>query len=133
MLAAETIGASLLCRDNTLKENVEAVRKSGARAMIAQDWLSQDEWGRYLADTQVEEVVLVDACNSCHRSAMPDYVRDNLDRCYPAEKAHGPKTMSWDAFLAKGDSMPAPWPPLSTSTGRCSALTPAVPQAPPSR
>lgn len=108
LLAAETIGASLLCRDNTLKENVEAVRKSGARAMIAQDWLSQDEWGRYLADTQVEEVVLVDACNSCHRSAMPDYVRDNLDRCYPAEKAHGPKTMSWDAFLAKGGQYAGP-------------------------
>lgn len=108
LLAAEQIGASLLCRDNTLQENVEAVRKSGAHAMIAQDWLSQDELGRYLADTQVEKVVLVDSCCSCHRSNMPDYVQSNLDSLYPQEKAHGPKTMSWDEFLAKGKEYTGP-------------------------
>lgn len=104
LLAAEKIGASLLCRDNTLQENIDAVSKCGARAIIAQDWLSQDDLGRYLADTNVERVVLVNACQSCRREDMPDYVRANLDHHYPAEKAHGPKTLSWDEFLTLGTS-----------------------------
>lgn len=104
LLAAEKIGASLLSRDNTLRENVEAVHNSGAKAMFAQDWLSQDELGRFLADTDVERVVLLDACNSCNREEMPDYVRTNLDSRYPAEKAHGSKTLTWDEFLALGNS-----------------------------
>ena len=72
LLAAEQIGASLLCRDNTLKENVEAVRKSGAKVIIAQDYLAQHELGRFLSDTDVEKVVLIDAWQACRREDMPD-------------------------------------------------------------
>ena len=39
LLAAEKIGASILCRDNTLKENCEEVRKSGAKMIIEQHFL----------------------------------------------------------------------------------------------
>ena len=56
----------------TLKENVEAVRKSGAKVIIAQDYLAQHELGRFLSDTDVEKVVLIDACQSCRREDMPD-------------------------------------------------------------
>lgn len=48
LLAAEAIGASLLCRDNTLAENVEAVRKSGARVIIAHDFLTKVEEDAYI-------------------------------------------------------------------------------------
>ena len=41
LLGAEKIGASLLCRDNTLRENVDAVRLSGAKAMFAHDFLTK--------------------------------------------------------------------------------------------
>lgn len=102
LLAAEQIGASLLCRDNTLKENVDAVHKSGAKVIFVQDYLSQKELGRYLSDTYVEKVVILDACQSCSYDALPDYVRRNLDSRYPDEKAHGPKTMKWKEFLELG-------------------------------
>ena len=95
LLGAEQIGASLLCRDNTLQENVEAVAKAGAKVMIAQSTLSQDELGRYLADTQVEKVILVDPCCSCNKADMPDYVQENLEKMYPEETAHGTKTITW--------------------------------------
>lgn len=103
LLAAETIGASLLCRDNTLRENIEAVRKSGAKVIISQDTLSQNELGRYLSDTKVEKVVLLDLCHTCGRDDMPDYIQKNLNSKYPEEKAHGPKTMDWNKFLALGE------------------------------
>ena len=34
LLAAERIGASLLCRDNTLEENIEAVQKANAKVIL---------------------------------------------------------------------------------------------------
>ena len=43
LLAAEKIGASLLCRDNTLDENVDAVAKSGAKTILAHSYLSREE------------------------------------------------------------------------------------------
>lgn len=104
LLAAEQIGASLLCRDNTLRENVEAVQKAGTKAMFAHDFLSQDELGSYLANTAVEKVILLDACQSCRREDMPDYIQKSLDSRYPDEKAHGSKTLTWDEFLALGES-----------------------------
>ena len=102
LLAAEKIGASLLCRDNTLEENVEAVQKSGAKVMIAQDYLSQSELEKYLSDTNIEKVVLLDSCYSCNRQDMPDYIQKNLNARYPEEKAHGENTLNWDEFKTLG-------------------------------
>ena len=93
-----------MCRDNTLQENVESVRRSGAKAMFVQDWLSQDDVGRYLADTDVEKVVLVDACCSCHKENMPDYVAPQPGKLLPGRESPGPKTMTWEAFLDGGRS-----------------------------
>ena len=44
LLGAEKIGASLLCRDNTIEENVEAVKKAGAKIIFAHDFLSQEDF-----------------------------------------------------------------------------------------
>lgn len=103
LLAAEKIGASLLCRDNTLEENVEAVKESGAKVMIAHDYLSQSELDKYLSDTDVEKVVLLDSCYSCNREDIPDYVWNNLRKRYPEEQAHGEHTLNWNEFLALGE------------------------------
>ena len=104
LLAAEKIGAALLCRDNTLEENMEAVNLSGARAMIAQDFLSQEELDSYLEGTCVEKVVLVDPCFSCNREDIPDYVQNSLDANYAGPVAESPNALSWEEFLELGRS-----------------------------
>lgn len=104
LLAAEKIGASMLCRDNTLEENVEAVSKSGAKAMIAHDYLQQHELEKYLAESDIEKVVLLDTCYSCSREEMPAHIQKELDSNYSACSAHGPAVMNWDEFLALGES-----------------------------
>lgn len=104
LLAAEKIGASLLCRDNTLEENVEAVSKSGAKVIIAHDFLAQHELEAYLSDSNTQKVILVDPCQSCDRDDMPEHIQDCLDGQYPAVPASGPATMSWDEFLALGET-----------------------------
>lgn len=107
LLAAEKIGASLLCRDNTLEENVEAVRKSGAKAIIAHDFLSQKEWEAYMKGSNAKRVVLVDPCLSCDKNDtenMPKHIQDCLDANYPKVRANGHTTMTWDEFIARGES-----------------------------
>ena len=103
LLAAETIGASLLCRDNTIQENVEAVAKAGSAVIFAHDFLSMDDMNEYLRGSMVRKVVLVDPCNLCGRSKMPVYIRKSLDANYVGESADGPATMTWSDFLAMGE------------------------------
>ena len=104
LLGAEKIGASLLCRDNTLEENVEAVRKSEAKAIIAHDFLSQEELEAFQAGSGMEKAVLLSPLHYGDRSSMPDYVQNCLDSYYPEQCASGSATMSWDEFLALGQA-----------------------------
>ena len=131
LLAAEKIGASLICRDNTIQENVEAVAKSGAKAMIAHDYLSQQELEKYLSETDVEKVILVKACTSCDFEDLPDYVQKSLKERYSSESAHGSAVISWEDFLEI--LIPVLWKLRLISIVRFSVRTPAVPQVLPNR
>ncbi|MCD8230278.1 MAG: acyl--CoA ligase [Clostridiales bacterium] len=104
LLGAEKIGASLLCRDNTLEENVMAVRKSGAKIIFAHDYLSQDELNAYFEGSDCKQAILIPPLASGSYDAMPDYVQRALDSRYPDTTASGEETMTWNEFLALGES-----------------------------
>ncbi len=103
LLAAEKIGASLLCRDNTLQENVEACRKAGAKVVITHDFLAQYELEAYL-EAGVEKMVLIDPLTSGSYDAMPDYIQRAFDELYAEGKASGDAVLSWDNFMAMGEA-----------------------------
>lgn len=107
LLAAEKIGASILCRDNTLEENVEAVQKAGAATIFAHDFLSQQELEAYQR-AGVVHVILVNPLHRGSRDAMPDYIQSSLDELYPEVAAAGSAVMNWDEFLALGESYTGP-------------------------
>ncbi|MGM9537439.1 MAG: AMP-binding protein [Candidatus Onthomonas sp.] len=107
LLAAEKIGASILCRDNTLEENVEAVSKAGAATIFAHAFLSWEEMDAFRR-VGVVHVVLVDPLNHGSRDGMPDYIQSYLNSLYSDVLASGPNTMSWKEFLALGDSYDGP-------------------------
>lgn len=104
LLGAEMIGASVLCRDNTIEENVEAARKSGAKVIIAQDFLSKKEMEAYLAGSNVEKIVLVSPLHHGDKNSMPAHIRTCLKSTYPSVCAAGSATMQWDEFMAQGDN-----------------------------
>lgn len=103
LLAAEKIGASLLCRDNTLSENVEAVVKARARTIIAHDFLTMEEKMAYM-QAGVKKIVLVSPCNLCKRSDMPEYIQKSLEANYTDTPASGEGIMSWQDFLQAGNN-----------------------------
>lgn len=104
LIAAEKIGASVLCRDNTIEENVEAARKAKAKLIIAHDFLSEKEMNAFLNDSDVEKIVLLSPLHYGNRDAMPAHVQSCLNSYYPKECASGPATMTWDEFIAQGES-----------------------------
>lgn len=103
LLAAEKIGASILCRDNTLKENCEAVRKSGAKMIIAHDFLSHEELNTYRKKAGIRGAILLSPIRSANRTEIPDYSWKYIDSHYTDYPAYGPCTLSWDEFLKLGD------------------------------
>lgn len=103
LLAAEKIGASLLCRDNTIEENVEAVKKSGAKMIIAHDFLSHEDFNQYRSGAGVRGAVLLSPIRSADRTQIPDYCWEYLDSLYTDHPAYGPCTLSWDEFLELGE------------------------------
>lgn len=104
LLGAEIIGASLLCRDNTLEENVEAVAKSGAKVIFTQDFLSQEEFNVFRRDSKVQRAVLVSPYEGVNRWDVPEYIHSYIKSLYPDEPAYGPQTISWTDFIALGDT-----------------------------
>lgn len=77
LLGAEKIGASLLCRDNTIEENVAAVKKAGAKIIFAHDFLSQEDFNKFRA-CGVREAILLSPLRSADKSTLPDYSWDFL-------------------------------------------------------
>lgn len=102
LIAVERIGASLLIRDNEPYENAEAIRKAGAKILIAHDFLSQAEMKTYISETDLERIVVLNPLRSCSRWDMPDYIRESFYSLYDHECAHGDFVISWDEFLEMG-------------------------------
>ena len=112
LLAAERIGASLLCRDNTLEENIEAVQRANAKVIFVHDFFSKAEIEAYREQTNVNTYVIVPALESGDRAAMPVYLQHSLDALYPDVPARGSDTMMWADFCNMGQRfrgfVPAP-------------------------
>ncbi|MDD7389016.1 MAG: AMP-binding protein [Lachnospiraceae bacterium] len=107
LLAAEKIGASILCRDNTLEENVEAVIKSGASVIFVHDYISQEELNAF-EHAGVTRFILINPLNHGHRESMPDYIQTRIDSLYPLQAASSPCIMYWDNFLNAGNFWTGP-------------------------
>lgn len=102
LLAAEKIGASLLCRDNTLEENVKAVKISNARIIFAHDYLSIEDFNVYRKNSSAHTAILLSPYHSASHNEMPQHILDDINHYYPEYPAYGPQTMSWDHFLELG-------------------------------
>jgi acyl-coenzyme A synthetase/AMP-(fatty) acid ligase len=102
LLAAEKIGASVLCRDNTLEENVEAAVKAGAKIIFVHDFLSQEEKAAFQAGG-IETIITLSPLERGSRESMPQHVQDCLDSYYPEACASGAEVIPWRTFLGMGE------------------------------
>ena len=101
LMAAERIGASLLCRDNTIAENAEAITKSGAQIMFAHDFITREEVDAYTA-AGAKKIIMVDPWKLAKKSAMPQHIVNCLERNYTEPKVVRDTVCSWEYFQAAG-------------------------------
>lgn len=102
LLAAEKIGASILCRDNSIEENAEAVEKAGASVIFAHDFISNEAVEAF-EKAGVKTIVLLDPIASGNRDEMPDYILNCLMDQYSAPLLSFDCLMTWEDFLDKGE------------------------------
>ena len=101
LLAAEKIGASLLCRDNSIAENAEAIAKEGCSVMFIHDFATQEEINAY-AEAGITKFITISPWRMAVRSEMPDHIVESLEKCYTEPIVESDAICPWDDFIAAG-------------------------------
>lgn len=103
LLAAEKIGARIVCRDNLPHENAEAVKNAGASVVIAHDFISQEDITA-IEGAGARRFVLLSPYQSADRAQIPDYIESEIQALYGDAREFTAETMDWEQFLALGDA-----------------------------
>ena len=103
LLAAEKIGASMLCRDNTIPENAEAIAKAGSKVMFIHDFVTREEIQAY-SEAGIEKFITINPWKMAVRAEMPDYVIKSLEEFYVEPKVESENICTWEDFIAGGES-----------------------------
>lgn len=98
LLGAEKIGASIVCRDGSIEENVDAVKKANARIIFAHDFLSREE-EIVMNSVGVEKIVLIPPFNSAKN--VPAYIASSITKHYK-ENACNKNNITWKNFIKAG-------------------------------
>lgn len=99
LLAAEKIGASLLCRDNTIPENAEAIAKTDAKVMFAHDYITRAEVEAY-TKAGIRKIITVNPWNGAVRSEMPAHIVASLKARYTEPQFSSDEICTWEDFIA---------------------------------
>ena len=101
LLAAEKIGASLLCRDNTIPENAEAITKAGSKVMFVHDFITREEVKAY-SEAGIKKFITINPWSMAVKSEMPDHIIKCLESNYVEPKVEGDEICTWESFIAAG-------------------------------
>lgn len=104
LLAAERIGAAILCRDDTPEELCYAIRKTTTDMIFTHDYLSSEDEELIRATTQTKRIVKISPYDYADKDSMPDYVKENISEQYNVETEQVPGDMTWQDFLELGRS-----------------------------
>lgn len=102
LLAAERIGAAMLCRDDTPQELCFAIRKTTTDVVFVHDYLSKSDEDMMRETTQARRIVKISPYDYADRDSMPDYVVKGIEEHYAEEREDLAGDMTWQEFLELG-------------------------------
>ncbi len=129
LFACEKVGATLICRDGTLEEQLESLQVADAKILFAHDYTEKAEKLAYYNNSKLEHIIEISPYYYGLESAMPDYVKYALEELYFGEQYDDERDIRWGDFLKMGEdytgeylASPDPYRPLcnpytSGSTG----------------
>ncbi|MCI5648312.1 MAG: AMP-binding protein [Fusicatenibacter sp.] len=102
LLAAEKIGAAMICRDDTPEELCFAIRKSKASTAFVHDYVSKEDEKLFRATTPMTRMIKVSPYDYADRNCIPDYIEKEIESRYPAETEPTEGDLTWDEFMNLG-------------------------------
>lgn len=102
LLAAEKIGAELICRDDTPEELCFAIRKSKASTAFVHDYISKEDEELFRATTPMTRMIKVSPYDYADKSSIPDYIVKEIESRYPSETETTKGDLTWDEFMELG-------------------------------
>lgn len=102
LLAAERIGAALICRDDIPEELCFAIRKSKASTAFVHDYLSKEDEKLFRTTTPMTCMIKVSPYDYADKSSIPDYIIKEIESRYPAETGMTEGDLTWDEFMDLG-------------------------------
>ena len=102
LLAAEKIGAAIICRDDTPEELCFAIRKSRASTVFVHDYLSKSDEKLFRSTTPMNRTIKISPYDYADRSSIPDYIIQEIDSRYSSETETTEEDLTWDEFMALG-------------------------------
>ena len=102
LLAAEKIGAALICRDDIPEELCFAIRKSKSSTAFVHDYISKEDEELFRSTTPMTRMIKVSPYDYADKSCIPDYIKREIDSRYPAETETTKGDLTWNEFMDLG-------------------------------
>lgn len=102
LIAAERIGAAIICRDDIPEELCFAIRKSKSETAFVMDYTSKSDEDLLRATTPMKRVIKVSPYDYADRKSVPDYVEKEIASRYTGAIETTEGDLTWDEFLALG-------------------------------
>lgn len=102
LIAAERIGAAIICRDDIPEELCFAIRKSKSETAFVMDYTSKSDEDLFCATTPMKRVIKVSPYDYADRKSVPDYVEKEIASRYTGAIETTEGDLTWDEFLALG-------------------------------
>ena len=102
LIAAERIGAAIICRDDIPEELCFAIRKSKSETAFVLDYTSKSDEDLFRATTPMKRVIKVSPYDYADRKSVPDYVEKEIASRYTGAIETTEGDLTWDEFLALG-------------------------------
>ena len=105
LLAAEKIGAAIVCHDGEPEERAAAIRDAKARVVFSNDFITKEDEELYFKDSDLETLVLVSPYTYGIKEEMPGYVSEAIEKLYSESRPSDERTFAWNDFLKKGENL----------------------------
>lgn len=102
LIAAERIGAAIICRDDIPEELCFAIRKSKSETAFVMDYTSKSDEDLFRATTPMKRVIKISPYDYADRKSVPEYVEKEIASRYTGAIETTEGDLTWDEFLALG-------------------------------
>ena len=102
LIAAERIGAAIICRDDIPEELCFAIRKSKSETAFVMDYTSKADEELFRATTPMKRMVKISPYDYADKAAVPDYVEKEIKSRYTEGTETTEGDLTWNEFLALG-------------------------------